>query len=94
MKKVFLMVDTYLSSQENAEILCAALSVAAIIKNMIEIGNIRGDCLITPDSSKRKYFLDEYLKNWKEELPLLTQNEFNDWFSYSDYKIIDILLVD
>lgn len=94
MKKVFLMVDTYHYSRENAEILCAGLSVAAIIKNMIEIGDIRGDSLITPNSSRRKYFLDEYLKNWKEELPLLTQNEFNDWFSYSDYEIIDILLVD
>lgn len=96
MKKVFLAVDTYPYGDRapDCNILSAGLSVAAVIKNMIEMGYIRGDCLITPNSSGRRYFVDEYFKNWKEELPLLTQNEFNDWFGYAEYEIIDFPLSD
>lgn len=96
MAKVFLVVDTYPHGDRDpaCDIISAGLSVSAVIKNMIEMGYIRGVCLITPDSSRRKYFLDEYLKDWKEELPLLTQNKFNDWFGYEEYKIIDFPLVD
>lgn len=96
MKKVFLVVDTYPYGDRapDCNILSAGLSVAAVIKNMIEMGYIRGDCLIIPNSSRHRYFLDEYLENWKEELLLLTQNEFNDWFEDAEYQIIDFPLSD
>ena len=93
MKKVFAMVDAFPACDADCNVICIGSSVCAIIAEMIDLGYIRGDCIINPISSGRRFFLDEYLKDWKNELPLLTQNEFNEWFNH-EYEIWDFPLIE
>ena len=74
----------------DTEIMAVGESAHALIEAMIELGFIEGDVLIDPEvhGDGKSYFqpLDEYLPNWKQQLPLLSRNEFNEWFAYN-YRI-------
>ena len=97
MKKIFVIVDTYDYGNRGApdcDIIATGESVAAIIDYMICKGFIREDTQVTPLATSRAcFFIKDYLPSWKTELRLLTKNEFNEWFSYSFYKIEEFELI-
>ena len=73
------------NSRGETEIFAIGESVRALIELLIESNYIDNETMVDPTGDGYQ-ILGEYLQDWKENLPLLSQNEFNDWFAY-DFRI-------
>lgn len=78
------------TAQGDLEIVAVGESARALIEALIDFELIDAETMVNPltyaDGKDRFVPLGEHLPNWKKDLPLLTRNEFNEWFKF-DYRI-------
>lgn len=73
------------NSRGETEIFAIGESARALIELLVESNYIDNETMVDPTGDGYQ-MLGEYLQDWKENLPLLSRNEFNDWFAY-DFRI-------